>query len=123
LAFPAKVLIPPRPAQVRPSPFGGNCVNLSGQIWYFDLKIYFCAKYKKEALMFWTLELASYLEDAPWPATKDELIDYGIRSGAPIEVIENLQELEDEGEIYEGIDDIWPDYPSQEDFFFNEDEY
>jgi hypothetical protein len=73
--------------------------------------------------MFWTLELASYLEDAPWPATKDELIDYSIRSGAPIEVVENLQELEDEGEIYEGIDDIWPDYPSQEDFFFNEDEY
>ena len=45
--------------------------------------------------MFWTLELASYLEEAPWPATKDELIDYSIRSGAPIEVIENLQELED----------------------------
>ena len=42
--------------------------------------------------MYWTLELASYLEDAPWPATKDELIDYAIRSGAPIEVIENLQE-------------------------------
>jgi len=42
--------------------------------------------------MFWTLELASYLEDAPWPATKDELIDYAIRSGAPIEVIENLQD-------------------------------
>jgi hypothetical protein len=37
--------------------------------------------------------------------------------------VENLQELEDEGEIYEGIEDIWPDYPSQEDFFFNEDEY
>ena len=55
--------------------------------------------------MFWTLELASYLEDAPWPATKDELIDYSIRSGAPIEVVENLQELEDEGEIYEGIED------------------
>ena len=31
--------------------------------------------------MFWTLELASYLEEAPWPATKDELIDYSIRSG------------------------------------------
>ena len=27
--------------------------------------------------MYWTLELASHLEDAPWPATKDELIDYG----------------------------------------------
>ena len=25
--------------------------------------------------MYWTLELASYLEDAPWPATKDELIE------------------------------------------------
>ncbi|PMB19164.1 hypothetical protein CEN47_23530, partial [Fischerella thermalis CCMEE 5319] len=23
--------------------------------------------------MYWTLELASYLSDAPWPATKDEL--------------------------------------------------
>ena len=60
--------------------------------------------------MYWTLELASKLEDAPWPATKDELI-------------ENLQEMEDEDEIYESIEDIWPDYPSKEDFFFNEEEY
>ena len=59
--------------------------------------------------MFWTLELASHLEDAPWPATKDELIDYSSRSGAPIEVIENLQELEDEGDLYAGLEDIWPD--------------
>ena len=65
--------------------------------------------------MYWTLELASKLEDAPWPATKDELIDYAMRSGAPLEVIENLQEMEDEGEIYESIEDIWPDYPSKED--------
>ena len=70
--------------------------------------------------MYWTLELASKLEDAPWPATKDELIDYAMRSGAPLE---NLQEMEDEGEIYESIEDIWPDYPSKEDFFFNEEEY
>jgi hypothetical protein len=47
--------------------------------------------------MYWTLELASYLEEAPWPATKDELIDYAIRSGAPSEVIDNLDELEDDG--------------------------
>ena len=67
--------------------------------------------------MYWTLELASKLEDAPWPATKDELIDYAQRSGAPLEVIEN------EGEIYECMEDIWPDYPSKEDFFFNEEEY
>ena len=53
--------------------------------------------------MYWTLELASSLDDAPWPATKDELIDYANRSGAPEEVIENLQELEEEGEIYETI--------------------
>ena len=73
--------------------------------------------------MFWTLELASSLDDAPWPATKDELIDYANRSGAPEEVRENLQELEDDGEIYETIEDIWPDYPTKEDFFFNEEEY
>ncbi len=73
--------------------------------------------------MYWTLELASYLEDAPWPATKDELIDYAIRSGAPLEVVENLQELEDDGEPYETIEEIWPDYPTKDDFFFNEDEY
>ena len=59
--------------------------------------------------MYWTLELASKLEDAPWPATKDELIDYAVRSGLPLEVLENLQEIEDEGDIYESIEDIWPD--------------
>ena len=56
--------------------------------------------------MYWTLELASKLEDAPWPATKDELIDYAQRSGAPLELIENLQEIEEEGEILESIEDI-----------------
>ena len=91
--------------------------------------LYICGSNKKIKLlknkytMYWTLELASKLEDAPWPATKDELIDYAMRSGAPLEVIENLQEMEDEGEIYESIEDIWPDYPSKEDFFFNEEEY
>jgi hypothetical protein len=73
--------------------------------------------------MYWTLELASKLEDAPWPATKDELIEWSIRTGTPAEVIENLREIEDEGEVYDRIEDIWPDYPTKEDFFFNEDEY
>ena len=59
--------------------------------------------------MYWTLELASKLEDAPWPATKEELIDYAVRSGLPLEVIENLEEIEDEGDIYETIEDVWPD--------------
>ena len=74
--------------------------------------------------MYWTLELASYLSDAPWPATKDELIDYAIRTGAPLEVVENLQAVEEEdAEIYESIEDIWPDYPSDEDCLWNEEEY
>ena len=74
--------------------------------------------------MYWTLELATKLEDAPWPATTDELIDYAMRSGAPLEVIENLQEIEDEGEAYESIEELWPDYPTNDDdFFFNEEEY
>ena len=34
---------------------------------------------KTLTIMYWTLELASKLEDAPWPATKDELIDYAQR--------------------------------------------
>ena len=74
--------------------------------------------------MYWTLELASYLSDAPWPATRDELIDYAIRKGAPLEVVENLQAIEEEEEeTYESIEEIWPDYPSEEDFLWNEEEY
>ncbi len=70
--------------------------------------------------MIWTLELAAYLDDAPWPATKEELVDYANRTGAPIEVIENIQELEDSDELYEGIEDIWPDYPSNDDFYYDD---
>ena len=58
-----------------------------------------------------------------WPATKEELIDYAIRSCSPLEVVENLSELDDDDEIYETIEDIWPDYPSKEDFLWNEEEY
>ncbi|MFK7904587.1 MAG: DUF2795 domain-containing protein [Chitinophagales bacterium] len=73
--------------------------------------------------MFWTLKLASELLDAPWPASKDELLDYAIRTGASDPVRQNLQELEEEDEIYETIEDVWPDYPRKDDFLFNEDEY
>jgi hypothetical protein len=66
------------------------------------------------------MELASYLDDAPWPATKEELVDYAIRTGAPIEVVENLQELEDSEESLESMEDIWPDYPTGEDFFYED---
>lgn len=72
--------------------------------------------------MYWTLELASHLEDAPWPASREELIDYASRSGAPLEVLENLEDLDDD-ELYECIEDIWPDYPTKEDFFWDDEEY
>lgn len=71
--------------------------------------------------MYWTLELASHLEDAPWPATRLELMDYAERTGSPAEVLQNLEELEDEGEPYESIEEVWPDYPTHdEDFYFEE---
>ena len=73
--------------------------------------------------MYWTLELVSYLDDAPWPATKEQLLDFADREGLPSEVIENLQELEDVDQTYDSIEDIWPEYPTKEDFLFNEDEY
>ena len=72
--------------------------------------------------MYWTLELASKLEDAPSQQTKMSLL-ISHPLGAPMEVVENLQELEDDGETFDSIGDIWPDYPDKDDFFFNEDEY
>jgi hypothetical protein len=73
--------------------------------------------------MFWTPELAYTLEDAPWPASKEELLDYANRIGAPIQVIENIMELDDNDELYEGIEDIWPEYENAtDDFFYNDDE-
>ena len=51
------------------------------------------------------------------------LLYYAERTGAPYAVIENLQELEDDGEEYEGILDIWPDMPTTDDEFgWDEDE-
>ena len=67
--------------------------------------------------------MASKLEDAPWPATRDELLDYAQRTGAPLEVIENLNEIEDDEEEFESIEDLWPDFPTKDDFFFDEEEY
>ena len=74
--------------------------------------------------MFWTPELASYLEDAPFPATKEELIDYANRTGCPQQVIDNLMEIEDEDALIMGIEDLWPEYEemSSEDYFYNDDE-
>ena len=60
--------------------------------------------------MYWTLQLATELEDAPWPASKSELIDYAERYGLSPQVIENLKEMEEEEETYDSILDIWPEF-------------
>lgn len=74
--------------------------------------------------MYWTLEMAMTLHDAPWPATKDELLDYAQRAGLPHCVVENLREIEEEEEEFESIEDVWPDYYlASEEYFFNTEEY
>ncbi|MFK7972590.1 MAG: DUF2795 domain-containing protein [Bacteroidia bacterium] len=73
--------------------------------------------------MYWTLELAIYLEDAPWPATKFELMDYAERTGAPQELVDNLESIQEDDHTFENIEELWPDYPTKDDFLFNEDEY
>ena len=76
--------------------------------------------------MIWTVELAAALDEAPFPATREELIEWAERNGLQQQVIDNLYELEEieEGEdvIYEDIEDIWPDYIRKEDFFHNTDD-
>ena len=42
-----------------------------------------------------TPEMLGHLYDAPWPATKDELIEYAQRHCCPDHVIEALASLED----------------------------
>ena len=39
---------------------------------------------------------------------------------AMVSIMFNIQELEDSDELYEGIEDIWPDYPSNDDFYYDE---
>lgn len=60
--------------------------------------------------MYWYLQLAMQLNDAPWPATKGELIDYAERNCLSPQVIENLNELEDEDYAYEDMSEIWPEF-------------
>lgn len=69
--------------------------------------------------------MASHLDEAPWPASKKELIEYAKRTCAPDSVIENLEELDDDEEDieYECMEEIWPDYPTADDFMWNEEEY
>ena len=60
--------------------------------------------------MYWYLQLAIQLDDAPWPATKNELLDYAERNGLDLQVIENLREREDDGYVYQNMSEIWEEY-------------
>ena len=40
--------------------------------------------------MIWTVELATFLDDAPWPATRDELLEYADRIGAEYRFDHNI---------------------------------
>lgn len=75
--------------------------------------------------MVWTLALANYLYDAPWEngITKSELIEYAGRTGAPSAVIENLEEIEYDDDLFYSIEDIWEDIPTTDyEFGWKEDE-
>lgn len=74
--------------------------------------------------MYWSFELESYFDDAPWPATKEELIDYLLRSGAPPDLVANMdEELPDNPtRRYTDMDDIWPERPKKEEFYNDEEE-
>ena len=74
--------------------------------------------------MFWTPELAITLEDAPWPATKEELIDYAVRTGCPQQILDNLSELDNSDELIEGLEDLWSEYEDiiNEEYFYNDNE-
>lgn len=74
--------------------------------------------------MFWTPELVAFLEDAPFPATKEELYDYAMRVAAPQQVLDNILEIEDPELIIEGIDDLWPEYEDiiNDEYLYNDDQ-
>lgn len=74
--------------------------------------------------MFWTPELAATLEDAPWPANKEELLDYANRSGCPQQVLDNLSELDQNDEYINGMDELWSEYEDtlNEEYFYDDNE-
>ena len=51
-----------------------------------------------------------------------DCVDF-IVSTHTIEHLPDLQAIEDEGDSYDSIEEIWPDYPTDDDYLWNEDEY
>jgi len=61
---------------------------------------------KTEHVLAWTRPRThlARLRAAPWPATKDELIDFAARTAAPLQLLEDLYALPDDGARYETLD-------------------
>lgn len=55
--------------------------------------------------------------NAPIQAAEIVWTLYRKRSCAPLAVIDNLRELEYDGDEYEGLEYIWPDIPTNEEYF------
>ena len=62
------------------------------------------------------IRISFKIRRCPLASNKKELLDYAYRTGAPPELIQNLLEIEDEEKEFEGIDDLWPDYPDFKEF-------
>ena len=58
--------------------------------------------------------------EPPFPATKKELIDFCSRSGAALELIEELERLPDNDTIYKDVDSIFPE--KRKDYYFQDDD-
>ncbi len=69
----------------------------------------------------WTMELFNRTRlgevlDGTKQLTKEYIIEYAERHGAPRSALDMLNELDDD-ELYEVVTDIWPDMPTLDDEF------
>lgn len=73
-------------------------------------------------MSFWTNEELSYINSAPFPAEKDEILDYGMREGWPKYLLQNLNEELEDGVEY-GSDYFIGDANEDPDFDDDDDDY
>lgn len=76
--------------------------------------------------MHWTFEAIKYLEEAQWPTTRRDLIEYLTScTDAPDELITALEELDvEDDQEFSRIDEMWVDVPKISDYehYFTEEE-
>lgn len=69
--------------------------------------------------MYWTSAVASFLGNAPWEGgiTKEELIDYAERNGAPQTLLDDLRMLDDDSDVYFDLEDLGIEVPTSDSDF------